>query len=140
MHSFSFPGLKDNFTVTSPKDTRYNCIAWAYGENHKWFWPAKRCYWPTNIPYENTPEAFIKLFAAIGYQHCEDSLLELGYEKIALYIKDNEPQHAAKQLNNGKWTSKLGQDIDIQHDTPACLNGPLYGNAIVFMRRKLSEI
>ena len=136
MFEAKFPALKDNFSITSPMDARYNCIAWAYGKNNVWFWPDRWCYWPENIPREETVEAFISLFISINYQLCEDSLFEVGYDKIAIYVQGDTPTHAAKQLNSGKWSSKLGENIDIEHDTPEDLNGPLYGEAAIFMKRK----
>jgi hypothetical protein len=36
----------------------------------------------------------------------------------------------------GKWTSKLGRGIDIEHDSPEILNGSAYGIAKIFMKRK----
>jgi hypothetical protein len=56
--------------------------------------------------------------------------------RIVLYIKDGKPTHAARQLPTGKWTSKLGSDIDIEHDYPEVLNGQDYGIASIFMKRK----
>lgn len=37
----AFPGLRyDNgFHITSPEDTNYNCIAWAFGRKDCWMWP-----------------------------------------------------------------------------------------------------
>ena len=131
----NFPNLNGNFKITSNADFRYNCVAWAYGENNKWFWPVERCYWPANVTREETIEAFIELFASIRYQCCDNNLFEQGYEKIAIYAQNGKPTHAARQLNNGKWTSKLGKDVDIEHDVAECLNGPFYGKAVIFMRR-----
>jgi len=132
-----FPYLNDNNSrVTSNSDFRYNCIAWAYGEDSKFFWPKKGYYWPANIKNEETIGAFIELFASIRYCRCDNQLLEPGYEKVAIYVLDGKPTHAARQLPTGKWTSKLGLSIDIEHDSPELLNGPIYGNAAIFMKRE----
>ena len=137
MSKTDFPYLNDNNSrLTSNSDLRYNCIAWAYGENNKFFWPKKGCYWPTNIKYEETIGAFIELFASIKYCCCDNQLLEPGYEKVAIYLLDDIPTHAARQLPTGKWTSKLGLSIDIEHDSPEVLNGPTYGSAAIFMKRE----
>lgn len=96
----------------------------------------ERRYWPANITREETAEAFIELFASINYCRCDNHLFEPGYEKVAIYILDGKPTHAARQLPTGKWTSKLGQNIDIEHDSPEALNGPVYGNVAIFMKRK----
>jgi len=136
-----FPNLNnDNYRVTSNIDHRYNCVAWAYGETSRFFWPIKGSYWPANITREETIEAFIELFASIRYCLCDNHLFEHGYEKVAIYVLDGMPTHTARQLPTGKWTSKLGLDIDIEHDSPDVLNGPQYGSASIFMKRKLDDI
>jgi hypothetical protein len=67
---------------------------------------------------------------------CENGELENGFEKIAIYVdKTRKPTHAAHQLPNGKWESKLGGDVDIQHDSLAELTGELYGEAACYLRR-----
>jgi len=134
---FPYLDLDINYKVTSGEDPKYNCITWAYGEHGRWFWPMKRGFWPANVPREETIKAFIELFASIGYQRCDDSSLEPEYEKVATYALNGIPTHAARQKNNGKWTSKLGASIDIEHDTLECLNGPIYGKVAVIMKRKL---
>ena len=137
MSKLEFPNLNSyNYRETSSADSRYNCIAWAYGDNRMWFWPMKGRYWPANIIREATVEAFMALFASIGYQRCSHCLFEPGHEKVAIYALDGIPTHVARQLKNGKWTSKLGANIDIEHDTLECLNSPLYGEATIFMKRE----
>ena len=44
------------------------------------------------------------------------------------------PTHAARQLPDGSWTSKLGQNIDVQHTIFSIQDGD-YGSVAVFMRR-----
>lgn len=44
-------------------------------------------------------------------------------------------KHAARQLSSGAWTSKLGKDVDIEHDTPDDVAGGLYGEVVQLMRR-----
>ena len=58
-------------------------------------------------PREETLDAFIQAYAKPGYQPCENEELEPAYEKIALFASSNGvPTHAARQLQNGGWTSK----------------------------------
>jgi len=133
MHDF--PHItQHNFRQTSQAAIDYNCIAWAYGRNDVWCWPSTICFWPI-ARCEETVDAFEELFSSIGYKRCVDASLECGFLKIVLYVKDGKPTHAARQLATGKWTSKLGQNIDIEHDTPDVLNGPGYGVASVYMKR-----
>ena len=52
----------------------------------------------------------------LGYEICNEENFEPEFQKIAIYFKDDiRSIHAARQLGNGSWTSKLGQNIDIEH-------------------------
>ena len=64
-----------------------------------------------------------------------DGDLEEGVEKIAIYILNGKPEHAAKQLPDGRWSSKLGDLDDITH-TLNGLSGNRYGQAQVFLSRQ----
>jgi hypothetical protein len=132
-----FPNLNsNNHKDTSGATENYNCIAWALEKNDVWCWPDQYGYscWPIKNR-KATPDAFIEMFAAFGYERCEDCALEEGWQKIVIYIKDGKPTHAARQLKNGKWTSKLGGYIDIEHDSLEVMNGPGYGTATIIMKR-----
>ena len=134
-----FPNLtKDNARITSPEDYRYNCIAWAGGDNHQWWEPSGRRfhYWShQDLAY--TMESYAKAFNVLGYEEeSESSELEEGFEKIALYADINDiPQHAARQLENGVWISKLGQLEDIEHDTLEVLESKDYGKVKLILKR-----
>jgi hypothetical protein len=134
-----FPNSKlDPFLVTSPQTAHYNCIAWAFGDNTKWYWPdsANYYFWPTEIAREEKIESFIELFKLIGYEVCESEELEPDYLKVAIYAdKFGKPTHAARQLSNGYWTSKLGQHFDVTHTIFSMKDGS-YGNVAVFMKKK----
>jgi len=138
MHQ-GFPCITEsNSSQTSPETSEYNCIAWAYGRDDIWCWPdaEKQYFWPISRR-EDSVDAFEELFSSIGYSRCADASKEDGFLKIALYVnKEGRPTHAARQLPTGKWTSKLGWEIDIEHDSPEVLNGPAYGIAKIFMKRK----
>ena len=100
-------------------------------------------YWPQGIPREESLAAFRSVFQALGYRECTGSGLENGYEKIAIFAKSEdgvlEPTHAARQLPNGRWTSKLGRMEDIEHDEVDDVNCPTYGTPFLFMRRATPE-
>jgi hypothetical protein len=104
--------------ITSPETIEYNCVAWAAEENTRCWWPdhMEIGYWPEDIPREETLEAFIEAYKTLGYERCYETDLEEGFQKIAIYVKDRKPTHAARQLNNGNWTSKLGKSFDIEHE------------------------
>lgn len=119
----------------------YNCIGYAAGRTDAYWWPddypePDSDYWPAGIPREETLEAFTALYESLGYAVCGDGSPEKGFEKVAIYVKDGKPTHAARQLANGHWTSKLGPMQDIRHETPEAVSGPCYGNAARFLRRK----
>ena len=127
------------FILTSPQTWNYNCIAWAYGDDTRWYWPTEHPhhYWPPNIRNELDLQSFIELYQLVGYKVCENNSLELGLEKIAIFGQPNgEPTHAARQLLNGNWTSKMGGWHDIEH-TLTSLDSPVYGSALVFMSRSI---
>ena len=60
--------------------------------------------------------------------------LEDGFEKVYLYMKLGKPTHAARQLCDGSWTSKLGKNVDISHELDG-LKGNKYGHPTVYLRR-----
>lgn len=126
------------FIITSPETSSYNCIAWAYGISDKRMWPNSRYYWwPPGVSNKLDLNSFEELFKSIGYENCADDSFENGYLKIAIYTKKNgEPTHAARQLPDGNWTSKLGDSYDVQHTIEGMSNG-YYENATSFMRRPI---
>ncbi len=137
MFDKDFPNLKaEGYLVTSPQTPSYNCIAWAAGDSKRWWWPDSFYteFWPNTIPREDTVDAFIAMFTELKYVICDNDLLENGFEKVAIYANRNTVTHAARQLSNGKWTSKLGRSHDIEH-TLAGLNGPTYGTVVQIMKR-----
>jgi hypothetical protein len=133
--SRDFPQLSKSAKLTSPASPMYNCIAWTLGITDRWWWPRNPdMYWPSACPDEETIPAFQAVFSFFGYKPCEDGQLESGYEKIALYAKGNKPTHTARQLRNGRWTSKCGQNVDIEHNLRE-LEGKTYGNVVMYFRR-----
>lgn len=135
-----FPNTNfEPFIITSPQTSSYNCIAWAFGDNTKWYWPDPddMYFWPQDISRTVEINSFIQLFSLIGYEVCNTSVLEIAYEKIAIYTDTQGiPTHAARQLPNGFWTSKLGCEFDIQHSIYS-MSDSVYGNAQIFMSRKI---
>ena len=89
------------------------------------------------IPERETVYAFLSLYRSLGYENCPDGLFEAAYEKVAIYALNNVVKHTARQLSNGNWTSKVGQNIDIEHSTLAALEGPKYGSVVRYLKRAL---
>jgi hypothetical protein len=145
--SGDFPNLiygeNANHKRTSWATQRYNCIAWAAGEVERPWWPQRiNAYWPPPpaIDAETLP-AFISAYGSRGYSVCLSADLELGVEKIAIYVDHNNvPTHAARQLRSGQWTSKLGNYPDIRHEEPIAVSGPLYGSPACYMSRPFPNV
>ena len=131
-----FPNLKGTaYTIASPANTEYNCIAWSVGDTEQWWWPSPLYYWPPGVPREETVEAFVRGYGTLGFVPCKDDSLEPGFEKIAIYVEQGrKPTHAARQLSNGQWTSKLGKSEDIEHALHGLENSP-YGSVVLILKR-----
>lgn len=137
-----FPRLKKiprPFTKASPADPNYNCFAWAVGVNNCRWDPCYPWFWPKGCPREVTISAFVEAFATLGYKSCSHGRREAGYEKIVLYAEKGKPRHAARQLKGGRWTSKLGKDIDIEHKVKD-IEGPCYGKVTMYFRRPRQNV
>ena len=126
MFTQEFPKLLE-INQTSEATQTYNCIAWALGLSDRWWWPSNRATWHPDVVRENTIDAFTTMFSKFGYLPCDAEYQEMGKEKIALFCLDGKPTHAARLLQNGYWTSKLGPNIDISHSLRD-LEGPAYGS------------
>jgi hypothetical protein len=127
------------FEATSPASGRYNCIAWALEETSRFYWPGPEEFfnWVDDLPRTETLEILARLFQGRGYEVCKNTVLEAGFQKVALFAKDGLPTHAARQLPDGFWTSKLGALEDVRHSLSA-ISGGLYGEVALVLKRKIS--
>jgi hypothetical protein len=92
------------------------------------------------VPREKTLEAVQAAFAALGYAVCEDADPEPGYEKVSVFASAvGFPTHAARQLESGRWTSKLGQLERIEHALRD-LEGIEYGSVVRVMKRPVPAV
>jgi len=138
-----FPNLQNSsYQVTSPENQDYNCIAWTAGDTRRWWWPDPDewdAYWPSQLARSETLPAFVELFASLGYVPCAEPEYEVGFEKIAIFATaEGIPTHAAKQLPNGRWSSKLGKLEDIEHSL-LDLGGSIYGSVASIMKRPVPK-
>jgi hypothetical protein len=134
-----FPGLANSgYSISSPKNRDYNCIAWAASDPSNLWWPGPNVedeFWPVSVPREVTLAAFLAAFATLGYEVCAGEDLEPGFERIAVFANaQGKPTHGARQLPGGRWTSKLGEGEDIEHALRA-LEGTLYESVVLIMKR-----
>jgi hypothetical protein len=137
-----FPNLTpQNWREKSRATGSYNCIAWAAGDNTRWWWPDAmgQRYWPPTVPRLVGLQIFVQAYQTIGYEPCTDGTVEPGFEKIVIYTNAaGLPRHAARQLPNGEWTSKLGSSEDIEHVTAQVLESIEYGRPVQFMKRAVA--
>jgi hypothetical protein len=137
-----FPLLaRAGYQITSPRNEDYNCIAWAAGDDKICWWPVplhvKDVFWPAGATRAETLGAFREAFATLSYVECDAADMEPDFEKIALFADANGmPLHAARQLPEGRWTSKLGELEDIEHALHD-LEGEAYGTVVLLMKRDL---
>jgi hypothetical protein len=138
LYKLPFPNLSGVAAKkTSDKTDRYNCIAWAFRDSRRHWWPnQRRSYWPIDTLGLSIAGAFEKWFVSDGWEQCDSGDLDVGFEKIALFGTGGVPKHAARQLPTGLWTSKLGPDIDLSH-TLNDLIGPAYGAPMRFYRKPI---
>jgi hypothetical protein len=89
----------------------------------------------------DTVRSWIKVFELQGYKQTDNGQYERGFEKVAIYAdKNGQPTHVARQVGSGRWASKLGRGVDIEHDNLDRLAGHAkdeYGAiAKILVRRK----
>jgi hypothetical protein len=125
--------------MTSPASVDYNCIAWCAEDTERWRQPG--VYWPTRTDAGDYGlGVLVEAFRSLGFEECEDGAFDADYDKVAVYGGTLFYTHAARQLPDGKWTSKLGRSEDIEHETPDDVAGGVYGEVHQYMRRAISRV
>ena len=127
----SFPHVTQaNCRPTSDPTEAYNCVGWAAHSQLDYIWPDERQQfsWPEGLPREETVDCMKRFFALMKFSECGDGSLESGFEKIAIYADRHGVQHVARQLlPSGRWTSKMGEKLDVEHTTPEVLSDHVLG-------------
>lgn len=130
-----FPHLGRCQVLAPPTDRAgtkgaYNCIAHSMKVYDRWVWPG------THLA------DFNRLYRLRGYQRSPrlDFSFDPALEKVVLYAKagnhgELECTHAARQLSDGSWSSKLGSGPLIRHPSPDSVDGPSYGRPIALYVR-----
>ena len=143
-----FPNLtREVYHKTSEQDDFHNCIAYAAGDESRWWEPPLQpgivepgYYWPEGAPTTITIESLVKAYELHGFALCDSDSWEEGYEKVALFgYENNDYAHASKLMQDGTWKSKLGNCEDIMHETCHVLEAdrPAYGKVRKFMKRSI---
>ena len=133
----TFPNLRaSGYRIIGPATNWYNCIAWAVGDQDAW-WQGDLvdAYWPAGIPADGSVQSLVVLFRSLDYQVCDSPEVEPDFDKVAIYAKGAEYMHAARQVVDGRWTSKLGESILIEHTTLDALTGEAYGGVAQVLKR-----
>ena len=138
------------WSVNSPLDTEYQCIAWAACRTDRkwWPWDHPSLYWPPGFPKlpVNSPvpvSLFVEMFEKkFGYRICDNAHFEFGYQKVAIYANALGVTHMARQHFLGRgWLSKLGAEEDIVHRSATDVEGSndpraqQYGTVDKYMKR-----
>ena len=131
-----FPQLRSShFRISSHPTAAYNCIAWAAGASEGWWEYRRGYYWPPGVPRVGTVAAAIQTFESLGFEQCASNDLEPGFTKVAIYGDTAGYTHAARQLDDGKWASKIGKLEDIEHVSLGDLVGSAYGDVAAILKK-----
>jgi len=136
-----FPNLSDGTYELKSEDTKYyNCVAWVVGITYKRI-DSYGYWWPEDLEATHTANSYAELYKRyFGFEICDNSDYEDGYDKIALYSdKNNLFTHATRRINNKCWTSKMGDYEDIEHYNLTSVGGGDYGKPTIFMKRKIID-
>lgn len=132
-----FPKLAgEEFQIIGPVSDRYNCLAYAAGDTSQPWSDEPEDYWPPQVARNPSITGLENLFRWLGYKKCKGPRLEAAYQKVALYASKGLWTHAALQTPDGRWRSKLGKGVLIEHQSPLSVTGDLYGNVYLYMRKK----
>lgn len=130
--------------LTSDPNSLYNCIGFAMGMNdvcvalvhpQKLFW----CWWPPTAHPDLNPKSLIEAFEYFGFTVCPDGKIEPGYDKVALYEKDGNWQHAAIIEEENLYHSKMGVWWDIVHRGGDLFHDDSYGDIYAYMKRPIAD-
>jgi hypothetical protein len=124
---------KEKLRVIRLATRAYNCIAAAFGVEEQWWWPGGPG-WPIAVNHGETVKSFDALVKHFGGERCNGPEIEEGYVKLDLYIDQyGEPTHMARQTIRGTWISKMGGNMEVEHDLNE-LDGEGYGEPRIFYR------
>jgi hypothetical protein len=107
-----------------------------------WYSPEPKVagyYWLPGVPKEWTLSSIKLTFKKHGYsEETENRSIESGWDKVAFFGDiHGVPNHFARQLASGAWTSKMARLNDIEHSNLECLEGiDGYGPVILIMKRR----
>jgi hypothetical protein len=132
------PRLADRgFTITSRATRDYNCVAWSLENDSQNWWPIDQggYFWPTSATEPSLPD-FEQVYGDLGYARCEHVNHVGDVDQVALYVDlSGTPGHASRRLDDGSWTSKLGDFEDIEHSDVNGVCCDAYGETVILLCR-----
>lgn len=148
------PGLAAaDYSVTSGSTTAYNCVAWAVDDFEQCWSPTPSIpsgagevrapiggyYWPDDLPALMGIATLRELFRRRGFEECETTEHEDGFEKVAIFGDEIICQHVAVQRPDEPWTSKMGDNADIRHADASDIECGLVGHLQAVLRRNIQD-
>jgi len=136
--------IPGTYTHASQATPRYNCFAFAVGDDRHWWEPEMhggRFRWAEGVG--DGIDSWAQVFVLNGYEPTNNLDHEDGYEKVAIYVELEtlRPSHVA--ISDGvTWKSKLGKLQDIEHATLNQLEGDYeweYGIVERVLRRRINQ-
>lgn len=133
------PKLGDDYQVFDRSTIRYNCISYSLGIRDRWISPVTG---PGRLPLLWAD----RVYGRLGYRRlpAADLRPSAGTEKVAVYAivggdgRVARLTHAAVQLPDGTWASKVGPFALIRHRTPAAMEGPSHGRVVAVYARPVT--
>lgn len=124
----------DDYIAHSDESADYNCTSFAAGYTDRWFDPYG--YWPDGVPRGEGVAYLVAAYQTEGFAVCSRRDPEDGFEKVAIYADDvGRWTHASRLRPDGWWASKIGGWEDILHRMPENLEGRVYGEILLYMKR-----
>ena len=120
-----FPLLTDYELIQNSENNKYNCVSHTLNIKDKWIWPyledeiyirKYNSYW--TVKNEISKESFDEFYEYHGFEKLDllDFFYDPKYIKVALYTNKGIPTHAAIQVDEFFWESKIGELGIIKHD------------------------
>jgi hypothetical protein len=139
--SVEMANIAGRYKRTSNPTIDYNCLSWAVELIDTFLDPrgfSPGYSWPIGVKREWSISGCRGVLESFGYtEECKDGSFEDGFAKIAVFVNENDvPTHFARQIEGEKWTSKLGDLIDIFHDDLDCVQCEKYGAAKYYYKKR----
>jgi hypothetical protein len=138
--------------IRSGSTAEYNCVAWTVDDFQQPWTPMPPIpgpagfetvggyFWPEDVPPLMGIETVVQLYENRGFQRCHDATPAEGFDRIAIYGFDGIVcQHVAVQRDGESWSSKMGDNADVEHPDPYAIEAGMIGHVRVLMRRSVGD-